>query len=773
MLVLVYALILGVATALRSSYDEAMEMLSHMPPPDWQLTPVFHDDTITQNLEIPQYDVDTHDYVFEAPYKLEVRDWFKQIRNLLEEAAAEGHVQATVQLADVYMFGNYLTTPNYPRALELYHKVVEKQPHAHAYFMLGVLYSTGGFGEVPQDSELANLYYEFAVQNGHTGAKYVVANNYLNGYDRPHDCSMAKHYYSHLSHVAMNYLEESQVRANDFEISYDLRLSDFNGGLYGPKLSEARSTVDVHTYTHHKNTFRELTLEINDQDFVDCFFEALEHHYGGYFFEKNHTLAFGTVLECVKLASLRYERSNYRNLGAMDRLFVVMTHVLMANMYYHGYGTNRDLDSAVRYLELALKIDPTASDANLLLAEILELGPYEEGYHDPDVMKLLHRAVEAKSASAAFRVAKAAVSRLRAERLRLSPSHGEIFDLIARASNASHTEALYHWLNLVEQGATARRGIVYSCNHEVLLYRTFLSKREVSDHFFPHLRWAFNEFRYGRFKNALLGYAIAAEMGSPNAQASAAYLLYQTQPLLSLKPKKTFTQKRMDVAIRYLERASQSHTNIDATILLGDIYFNGVPSANISVDYNRAFTYYMNAAQSLSSHACYNLGYMYEYGLVPVNNSVDYFMAKRFYDASLQKLKDRAGAKKANINSVPLNLALLRLRLKYLFTHKKVESKGWFSTFKSLGEKTESEERANDLANERANERAAAHHEGGDYDVEDYELGDYLVMACMFAFFGVFFLQNVIRQFRRVGGARGEGQPPRNNFNMEFHFVAI
>lgn len=59
--------------------------------------------------------------------------------------------------------------------------------------------------------------------------------------------------------------------------------------------------------------------------------------------------------------------------------------------------------------------------------------------------------------------------------------------------------------------------------------------------------------------------------------------------------------------------------------------------------------------------------YMYEYGLGPADSSVDYFMAKRYYDLSLKyrEVTDR------NSNKIPINLALLRLRLKFLFNKKK------------------------------------------------------------------------------------------------------
>lgn len=93
--------------------------------------------------------------------------------------------------------------------------------------------------------------------------------------------------------------------------------------------------------------------------------------------------------------------------------------------------------------------------------------------------------------------------------------------------------------------------------------------------FQPHLKSAFDELIKGNYKNALIRYLIAAEQGLENAQMSSSYLLYQVQPLLQDRETKTFSEPRIRAAIKYLELAS-TQKNVDATILLGDIYLNGL-----------------------------------------------------------------------------------------------------------------------------------------------------------------------------------------------------
>ena len=101
-----------------------------------------------------------------------------------------------------------------------------------------------------------------------------------------------------------------------------------------------------------------------------------------------------------------------------------------------------------------------------------------------------------------------------------------------------------------------------------MYYRVFLER--LSSFYAPHLKFAFEELIAGNYQNALIGYLIAAEHGFEEAQISAAYLLYQLQPLYS-NNHQNFCSERVEMAVDYLERASKQ-SNVDATILLGDLY---------------------------------------------------------------------------------------------------------------------------------------------------------------------------------------------------------
>lgn len=62
-----------------------------------------------------------------------------------------------------------------------------------------------------------------------------------------------------------------------------------------------------------------------------------------------------------------------------------------------------------------------------------------------------------------------------------------------------------------------------SCSTTISYYDVFVER--LSQFYAPHLKYAFEELVAGNFKNALVGYLIAAEQGFEAAQISAAYLL--------------------------------------------------------------------------------------------------------------------------------------------------------------------------------------------------------------------------------------------------------
>lgn len=752
--------------------------------------PVYTENNIYDGLKVPQYDEKLHDYRGTV-YLGDSPDVFARYTSamaVVEAAADNGDISAMLTIADYNMFG-YVARPDYGKALSYYHRVVDSQPNGHAYFMLGLAYSTGLFGDIEKDPARALLYYQFAMENGSDKATMALAYKNLYGLGVPTNCELALHYYTRLAQLGREYIGENY---DDIKVSYNLRVPDFNGGLYGNKLSESGSLIFSRYHQVESYLFNENNLDYDFPSYADQYYEALALYEGDYFRPANHAKAFEVVSECMKM---------YRDVGGSFRSMPEMRffhrcRALQGHMYLHGQGVEKNVTEAARILNQLRAVSP---EATADLGYIVEKGLNGSEPNATKAMEIYAQAAKIKSHKG-----RTALARLLLQERGFNPvSNPELPQILTSFKTAAgelNTEALYYVGELLRAnvGAYLQPSAPYQCETTIVYYKVFVERLESL--FVPELEWAFRELCAGRYKNALLGYLIGAELGLVNSQVSAAYLLYQLQPLLAQfnflpTVKVTHSDSRVKSAISYLEQAS-TQSNIDATILLGDIYFYGIEGTQLSPNYDMAYTFYHRAANQHSSHGCYSLAYMYEYGLGPINNTVDYFMAKRFYDLSLLYQGDDYMRLHASKNKVPINLALLRLRLKYMFSpHKNKDSSadenyGWFSAFRSISKKKEPSPARFD----QANERARAHHEGSSYDTEeDYDTGDYLVIAITLMFFLVFFIQSVM-QMRRLRNPNNNNNQPNNrddendeqppngwmgnqfNFrrgNFEFHFFAI
>ncbi|RLV89167.1 ERAD-associated E3 ubiquitin-protein ligase component HRD3 [Spathaspora sp. JA1] len=761
-----------------------LNSLNYSPPP-----PIYNLDNIEGNLYIPQYNNTTRQY--ETIPQLPPPAELAQVIPMLEKASRLNHTLAMVTLADMYIFGNYSMPTNYPRAEQLYHQATTSG-NGHAYFMLGLIYSTGLFGQ-EIDQERANLYYQFGVENSDMNSILVMAYRNNRGIDMVPNCEIALNYYVHLANLGMDNLLQSQ---GEFQVDYNIRVSDFNGGLYGEKMSETRSSIEVQSrvYSDLRSQLEEYNINTNDDhEFVNLYFQGLEYLKGDYFTSKNYTVAFEKFDECVKLGDDLYQSNNYKVGNSIDKMFLSSCQSTLAKLYMLGIGTDKDIPKAKSLYELSLKIQPSAETYN-------DLGMIEQQglltqVNTTQAIKHYVQAVKHKSPEGNRNLSLLLLN-MTGGSPHKSDYRKEIFSNMKQAAYLGDIQALFHLGNFLQMGLSkyAEPEFEVTCTNTILYYKVFIER--LSSFYAPHLKYAFQELIRGNFNNALIGYMIAAEQGFEPAQISTAYLLYQLQPLYSTSatPKKTFTEDRIQLAIRYLERASKQG-NDDATVLLGDIYSGSyTETPPILTDYERAFNFYRIASDRHSSHGAYKLGEMYEYGIGPNinNNSVDYFMAKRYYDSSLQfkeRLSDntvviKSGGRvtgtgnKGGYSKAHISLALLRLRVKYMFNKNAVdeeESGGWLSAFR----KVRIRHSLIQEEPERVTEEQIVE--------QDYDIGDYLVIGLTGMFFLIFFVQNVIRSIRRMRNNRQGNEddddnvnPRQNQWNLNFrrgnfeiHFFAL
>lgn len=776
----IFILSFAIATLFESGYyRQALRYLAEIPDDSYRGSPLYNNDNIDDNLYIPNYNSTLKDYdgrqIRHVPEIIT-----KKVLPLLETAAAENDQMAMITLADIYTFGNYSVTVDYPKALQYYHKAVENTGNGHAYFMLGFMYSTGMFGEIDADDSKAIMYYQFGMENGDLNSIMALAYRHYYGIGTPENCELAMHYYSRLAHFGYDMIQKN-IGDVDKGLRYNIKIVDFNGGLYGNKLSESANSIFSRTRRHNKDKEEFLEFfDIDDHQYINFYQNAITHYSGDYFLPKNYTRAFEYIQDCVGLGEQMYGSLNYHRINEIDSTFLSHCQALLGHMYLTGEGVPKNYDKAMKWLRNSIVVARN-SEALIDLGEVYENGLGNESINTSMALSIYREAGET-SALGKLKQAKLLMLMSPENDPRKGKFAKDIYSSIKKATFSGSTEGLYYFTEFLQSGLASQiepeRAV--TCPGTTICYKVFVEKLEHI--FLPQLSYAFEELIYGNFKNALLGYLMAAEQGLENAQISTAYLLYQLQPILSTRAEKSFDHERVSASVRYLERASQQD-NVDATLLLGDMFLNGLHNT-LEKDNDRAFNYYMRAAVSLkSSYGAYKVGNMYEYGLGPVNDSVDYFMAKRYYDLSIDIKKNLEDKTSKLSNKTPINWALLRLRLKYVFNRKQFKnqeessgSSGWFNAFKKI---SNAGKQANE-GTDRASDRARAHHEGGDFlrddEFEEYDIGDYLVIFLTFMFFVVFFIQNVIRQARRMrqgNNVPNEEQQNQNGWNFRFNFNGI
>ncbi|KAI5962759.1 HRD3 [Candida theae] len=787
-----------------NEYESAVSHLRQIEA-EYQRKRIYTADNIENNLIIPPYDPIKRQYNLKKyrshnppstppppPQQLT-----ETVLPLLEISASKNNPKALITLGDLYLFGNYSLPTDYHKAKNYYEKALEVWPDAHAYFMLGFIHSTGLFGEFPVDQKRANLYYQVAAENGDINALQVVAYRNLKGIGVPSNCELALPYLSRLSMMGFD-----RGRTPIADIDYNIRVSDFNGGLYGEKLSETVSSIDIPSrkYADIRTQIEEQKLNANDHEYATFYYNGLEHLRGDYFTERDFAQAFREFQKCVAIGEEYYGSRDYSNVDRLDRVFLSLCQVNLGRMYLEGLYVEKDASKAQQILQTSLKVK-ASSEALNQLGIIEEQGLVGEA-NRTKAMEYYTLASKQKRGAGSKNLAKSLMETVGTGSIESNENRDLIYKHMQQAAYYGSTEALYYVGNFLESGLAhlVEPEERVTCAKIALYYREFMKR--LTSFYAPHLKYAFDELASGNFGNALVGYSIAAEQGYEQAQVSAAHLLYQVQPLYTRQETKTFTHDRLNLAIQYLDRASKQG-NVDATILLGDIYKGQDGHAQIEPDYERAFNYYRIAADKHSSHGAFKLAEMYEYGLGSENHSVDYFLAKRYYDQSLQykeksDLERQTQQLKPTYSSAHINWALLRLRFKHLFNRNSANyrmdehSSGWFSALKSLGKKTTGEQKSAQQMESLS--KADAHHYGTSYDtefVENYDVGDYLVITLTFIFFLVFFIQNIIRQVRRMRNGNQERREPEpeqqaqdraewngNQFhfrrgNFEFHFFAI
>ncbi|KAJ9474507.1 ERAD-associated E3 ubiquitin-protein ligase component HRD3 [Pseudozyma hubeiensis] len=289
-------------------------------------------------------------------------------------------------------------------------------------------------------------------------------------------------------------------------------------------------------------------------------------------------------------------------------------------------------------------------------------------------------------------------------------------------------------------------------------------------------------WRRGERQKALLGWALAGELGYESAQNNVAYMLDRANSrtrILDLssdsKQQSNFTDRL--ALVQWTRSAAQS--NVDAMVKMGDYYFHGIGTGNPGQPaYEKAAACYSAAAdKGVSALAYWNLGWMYENGIGVARQ--DFHLAKRYYDTAVE----------TNVEAylpVALSLVKLHVRAVWAAVFRSESSQSAISLLSSYASSdrgntayTEAEEQAaakRKQAEEKQKQQRQSEEQGGGYgdpnepetwgaregetdeDLDDMIESGLLILALGGLAYLAYVRQNVQLQLRRERRDQGEPQ---------------
>ena len=219
-------------------------------------------------------------------------------------------------------------------------------------------------------------------------------------------------------------------------------------------------------------------------------------------------------------------------------------------------------------------------------------------------------------------------------------------------------EGYYYLAKIAAQRFDTSPDSADMCRSAVLGFKRIVERGDWDN---PVFHVAEKAWRTGHREKALLGWMMAGERGYEAAQNNVAWILDRDKRLLRLPfidDQETEDNSTDRLALLQWTR-SAAQDNVDAMVKMGDYYFRGYGTDVPGVpSYVKAASCYQAAADRQSSALAYwNMGWMYESGLgVPRQ---DFYLAKRYYDMAWEINESEA--------YLPVLLSLIRLHFRALW----------------------------------------------------------------------------------------------------------
>ncbi|KAK4504058.1 hypothetical protein PRZ48_004973 [Zasmidium cellare] len=559
---------------------------------------------------------------------------------LLEDAAKQGDVDAVFLLAELSFHGNYSHPIDYDQAFKRYKQLADINGNATAQYMVGFLYATGLSPSVPMDQAKSLLYHTYAAEGGNTRSQMTLAYRHLTGIATPRNCDEAVVWYKIVADKAIRYYRSGPPGGHSL-VRDAYRIADEEGGVYGEGASVASAghnakqggpTSDA--YADVEDVLEYLHLQASKGDLKATLGLARLYYDGARGLKRDFKLAKQYFMDVAR----EYWTANNRvrkDVSHGTEKLAAKAAGYLGRMFLRGEGTEQSFSKAKIWFTRGIGSGDALSQYSLGLMHLNGYGVPQDTVKAADFF--------AAAADQDLAVAQTNLGMLFLDQGDTATAT-KYFELAARNS---HIEAFYYLAEMNNKAVGRDR----SCGNAAAFYKIVVEKAEA---IWSSLSEAADAYEEGENSRALIGFLMAAEQGSENAQANVAWLLDQSQPKWSPFTWISSTKEAASSALNDAKLAlmqwtrSAKQQNYDSLVKMGDYYLSGIGT---SPSPENAAACYQSAAETLqSAQAMWNLGWMHENG---VGIEQDFHLAKRFYDQALETNREAY---------LPVKLSLFKLR---------------------------------------------------------------------------------------------------------------
>lgn len=613
---------------------------------------------------------------------------------LLERATYEhGNPDAGLALGNLWLWGGTppgLIKRNATKAMQAYKWVADLTGNATAQANLAFLYATGYGGVLGNelvntgDQSTALLYYTFAALGGDYAAEMSLGYRHWTGIGTKQSCSDALPFYKSAATKAMKTFNSGPPGGHHMP-PLKVRLSDRDGGVYGPGASVASTGTNRHQHSpQHPATVQEWN------DVLEFYQFHAERGDATFMFRlgRIYYYGFGTAGDDIKDFAVTNGRNFRKALMWFNRIArtvwprdpeAATSPTGQSFQNSQGHWQTPVIGAYDASKDVKLKVDEHQAMAAGLAAGFLgrlylrgegvprnnakaflwfsrgEAQGDRESHNGLGIMYRDGLGVQEDIDKAVDYFQTAANAELADAHVNLAKYYMGVDDYVSAVSffdsAIKHGDSFQSYFYLAEINSE-QIGRVDLCPIAVAFYKRVAERGD----WFQEVYWkAEKAWADGDEATALLGYWMTAERGYEVAQNNMAYILDRHKRRIQLPIEQYSSNSTDRLALTYWTR-SAAQDNIDALVKMGDYYLSGYGSLSGLPQPEKAAACYQTATNThLSAMSMWNLGWMHENG---IGVSQDYHLAKRFYDLALETNTEA---------SLPVTLSLIKLYARSLW----------------------------------------------------------------------------------------------------------